>query len=97
MQIDGRKDAVDETLKKRINRLKRKMYFQDSHAVAQALVTIVKAARHHPQFGKYIGRDCMSVIVPRECGFQTMYHPDKRAPASYVLQHLIAATGGGED
>lgn len=92
VQIDGCKDAVDETLRKRINELKRKLYFQDSHAVAQALVTIVRAAGHHPQFGKYIGRDCMSAIVPRAGGFQTMYHPDGGSPVSYV-PHLIMPSG----
>ncbi|MCL5962180.1 MAG: hypothetical protein M1358_23170 [Chloroflexi bacterium] len=90
VQIDGRKDAVDETLQNRINKLKRKMYFQDSHMVAQALVTIVRAAGQHPQFGKYIGRDCMSVILARTGGFQTMYHPDQGDVVNYP-PHLIPA------
>jgi len=94
VQIDGCKDAVDGTLRKRVNKLKRKMYFQDGHTVAQTLVTIVRAAGRHPQFGKYIGRDCMSAIVPREGGLQTMYHPDKGTPVSYA-PHLIVPSVTG--
>lgn len=89
VQIDGCKDAVDETLRKRINKLKRRMYFQDSYTVAHALVTIVRAAERHPQFGRYIARDCVSVIVFREGGFQTMYHPDKGAHVSYAPNLIV--------
>ncbi len=92
VQIDGREEAVDETLRKRINKLKRKMFFQDSRTVAQTLVTIVRAAGRHPQFKTCIGRDCMSVIVPRAGSFHSMYHTDKGAPVSYD-QHLIVPAG----
>ncbi|MCL5962187.1 MAG: hypothetical protein M1358_23205 [Chloroflexi bacterium] len=34
VQIDGCKEALDENLRKRINKQKRKMYFQESHTVA---------------------------------------------------------------
>jgi len=39
---------------------------RDGEATAAAMVGIVQRAADHPEYGRYIGRDCMVAIAPRE-------------------------------
>ena len=52
------------------------------------MVTLIRAAARHGKYGKYIGRCCMSIVVPREGSFTGAYHPDQARKTQH-FPHLV--------
>jgi hypothetical protein len=60
----------------------------DPKPVVQQMVKIIRDASEHPDFGRYIGRDCMSIVLPRP-GFgdpTTEYLPEAGTHIGYTPQ-----------
>lgn len=62
------KDAIAKAInrrtrviERRLERVQRGSGNRDDGAIAEELVKVVRMASRHPQYGKYIGRDCMGV------------------------------------
>ena len=96
VDIAGTEEAVDKSIRQRIKRLNRKRFFhvKDGKVVAQELVSLIRAATRTPQFGKWVGRNCMTVVVKPRSGdcFDVQYHPDRASPQMYA-PHLIVPGG----
>ena len=67
------KDAVakainrrTQVIKRRLERVQRGSGNRNDGAVAKELVKILRMASRHPQYGKYVGRDCMGVQINSE-------------------------------
>lgn len=83
IQVDGTeaalfsRDAIAKAINRRTRVIHRRLERMESGAplrsreeVAGELVHIVRMATHHPDYGKYIGRDCMAVSCrPHNLGF----------------------------
>jgi hypothetical protein len=92
IDIFGSEAAVEKPIRRQIIKLARKRSFhkQDAHEIADILVAFIRAASETRSVGKYVGRNCMTVIIkPRpEEPMVTKYHPDMNSPVQYA-PHLI--------
>lgn len=92
IDILGSEAAVEKPIRRRINKLARKRFFhrQDAYEIAEILVSFIRAASKTRSVGKYVGRNCMTVIIkPRpEEPMITKYHPEMNSPVQYS-PHLI--------
>ena len=60
-----------------------------SKTTAERLTWLVKRASRHPRYGKYIGRDCLSVVIhPNSPAMPTHYHPGKASTVEHG-PHLV--------
>ncbi|MFZ3079230.1 MAG: hypothetical protein WA109_06045 [Bellilinea sp.] len=89
----GTEPAMIQPILTRINNLAReKCFHQNSdEVIAQELVDIIREAAQTPRYGKYIGRNCMAVIVlppGSEQSFKSIYFPDQASPEEFA-PHLI--------
>ena len=83
--------AIDRAIHQRIKKLKRQRFFQkaEGEAVAERLVSLVRAATRTARTGGYIGRNCMSVTItplpdyPKNCELRSSYHPDGQRSIAY--------------
>jgi hypothetical protein len=78
---------IPEWLGRRLHKRIRRLLACKPRAVADELVLIVRAATRTPDFGKYVGRNCMAVIINppgAEYGFESTYYPDHRSPQSHA-------------
>jgi hypothetical protein len=74
------KDAIAKSIKRRMGVIERRLERtqrgsgnRNDSAIAHELVRIVRMASRHPQYGKYIGRDCMTVIMNSETPSTTVH------------------------
>jgi len=96
ISINGTQQAVNRPIIRKIKELIRNRFFQQQECkiVADKLVSLIREAADTPKFGRYIGRNCMSVTMtpnPND-GFVTKYYPDKASPFQYS-PHLITTPG----
>jgi hypothetical protein len=91
LAIHGREDSVTDTIGKIIPRVRRRFFTRSPDERAGILVDLVRRAANHPTVGKYIGKDCMSVIVRPSADFVSRYHPFSKEPIEFA-PHLV--TGG---
>lgn len=93
--VNGCEQAVDKPIHRRIRKLHRKRFFhrEQPEVIADTVVSLIRAASRTRPYGRFVGRDCMTVVLKAssEEGINTKYHPDKRSPVTY-MPHLI--TGG---
>ncbi len=82
--INGREDAVPNTIGAAINRVRKRLLDVSPERRAGVLVDLIRRAADHPTSGKYIGKDCMSVIVPALGDFVARYHPAGSDPVQYA-------------
>lgn len=61
------------TIERRLERSQRGSGNRDDNAIATELVNVVRMASRHPKYGKYIGRDCMSVVTNSETSAMTTH------------------------
>lgn len=92
IDIFGNVTAVEKPIRRRIRRLAQKRFFhrQDASEIAKNLVSFIRAASKTRSVAKYVGRNCMTVIIksrPEEPVI-TKYHPDMNSPVQY-FPHLI--------
>ena len=92
IDIFGIETAVEKPIRRQIRKLARKKFFhkQDVLEIAKTLVLFIRMASKMPSFGRYIGRNCMTVIIkpnPKE-PMITEYHPEMESPVQY-LPHVI--------
>jgi hypothetical protein len=96
ISINGTQRAVSRPLLRKIKGLIRNSFFQNkgSEIVADELVSLIREAAETPQFGQYIGRNCMAVAMSLNAndGFVTKYYPEKISPYRYS-PHLITPPG----
>ena len=66
-------DAIAKAINRRMRVIERRLESslsgsgnRNDGAIAEELVPVVRTASRHPQYGKYIGRDCMTVITNSE-------------------------------
>lgn len=50
-------------INRKLERVQRGPGTRDDSAIVNELVSVVRMASRHPQYGKYIGRDCMGVAI----------------------------------
>jgi hypothetical protein len=93
--INGCKPAVDKPIMRRVRKLARKRFFhhEEESVIAAKLVFFIRAASNTLNFGRFIGRNCMTVIIHPKHHFITKYHAEKDTPTEY-MPHLI--TGNKE-
>jgi hypothetical protein len=82
--INGCEDAVTGTIDRAIQSVRRRFLNKTADKRADTLVELVRRAADHATLGKYIGKDCMSVIVPAFGAFIARYHPTESHPAQYA-------------
>lgn len=56
------------------------------------LVSLVRAAASHPLGEKWIGRDCMSIMIADDLETVAQYHPHGKAPPVTYGPHLVGPT-----
>jgi hypothetical protein len=96
ISINGSQRAVSRPLLRRFKGLLRTSFFQKkgSDIVADQLVSLIREAAATPQFGQYIGHNCMAVTIsvnPSE-SFVTKYYSERPSPCGYS-PHLITPPG----
>jgi hypothetical protein len=100
--IHGCEKAITEKIEHKLKRLRKKRFFQnnDSNAVALKLVEVIREASNTPDYGKYIGRDCLTIATSRNPSddVEILYHPGKEAPIRYgpYIIHPIGSVKGIE-
>lgn len=74
------KDPIAKAIHRRAGVVKRKLERsqrgsgnRDDSAIAEELVAVVRMASRHPRYGKYIGRDCMTVLTNSETPAMTTH------------------------
>ena len=74
------KDPIAKAILRRTRTIERKLEKgqrgsgnRDDDAIVKELVRVVRMASRHPQYGKYIGRDCMTVITNSETSAMTTH------------------------
>lgn len=97
VQYHGMESAVIQPIHKRIDRLARRKFFHNNEGevIAQEIVNLIRAAARTPSYGKYIGRNCMAVIVSppgSEQGFKSIYYPDLASPEEFMPHLLLGGT-----
>jgi len=66
-----------------------------AEALVARTVAMVRRAAKRPAARGLIGRDCMSIVVPRDGSMATAsYHPDTRDPVSYA-PNFVRSVGDG--
>lgn len=60
-------------VKRRLERSQRGSGNRDDGAIADELVSVVRMASRHPEYGKYIGRDVMTVVMNSETRNMTVF------------------------
>jgi hypothetical protein len=84
IMINGREDAVDGSIDLAIPSVRRRFLHKTADKRAKVLVELVRRAADHATLGKYIGKDCMSVVVPASGEFIAHYHPAGSDPVQYA-------------
>ena len=89
----GMEPAMTPPILTLIDNLANEKYFHQNsdETISQKLVDIVREASQTPRYGKYIGRNCMAVVVyppGNEQSFRTIYYPDQSSPKVF-MPHLI--------
>jgi hypothetical protein len=79
---------LDDTIDRRLGTFRKDSVRRPPAEVADMMVDLIRAAARHGKYGKYIGRNCMSIIVPREGSFTGSYHPDKARKTQHY-PHLV--------
>lgn len=82
--FNGREDALDDTIGKIIERVRRHFLRRSPDERARILVDLIRRAADHPTVGKYIGKDCTTVIVRPLENFVSCYHSVKGDPVEYA-------------
>jgi hypothetical protein len=94
--INGCELALTEKIHLKFKRLTKKRFFQNNNAtaIANKLVDIIREASESPNYGKYIGKDCMTVAMSRnpKDDIEFRYHPAKASPITYG-PHIIDPRG----
>lgn len=74
------KDAIAKAIKRRMVIIKRRLERtqrgsgnRNDEVIADELVRITRTASRHPKYGKYIGRDCMTVVMNSETPTMTVH------------------------
>jgi hypothetical protein len=74
------RDATAKAIHRRAGVVKRKLEREqrdsgnrDDDAIAKELVKVVRMTNRHPEHGKYIGRDCMTVVINSETPTMTTH------------------------
>jgi hypothetical protein len=66
-----------------------------AEALVARAIALVRRAAQRPAARDLIGRDCMSIVVPRDGSMaNTNYHPDTRDPVSYA-PNFVRSVGDG--
>ena len=66
LTIVGAELALDDTIDRRLGTFRKDSVRRPPAEVADMMVDLIRAAARHGKYGKYIGRCCMSIVVPRE-------------------------------
>jgi hypothetical protein len=66
LTIVGAELALDDTIDRRLGTFRKDSVRRPPAEVADMMVNLIRAAARHGKYGKYIGRCCMSIVVPRE-------------------------------
>jgi hypothetical protein len=82
--INGRENAVDGSIDLAIPSVRRRFFHETADKRADVLVELVRRAADHPKQGRYIGKSCMSVVVPVSGEFIARYHPAESDPVQYA-------------
>lgn len=85
----GAKLAIPGTVDRRLKKVRKSTFRQSGAMVEDKLISLIRGASLHETYGKFIGRDCMSMHVPREPGiFPGKYHDHKGGEVHYS-PHLV--------
>ena len=60
---NGTEVALERSVSRRIGQKARKIYDQEGELAALELVSLIRSASRDPEHGRFIGRDCLSVVV----------------------------------
>lgn len=94
--VNGAEEAVVGTIDAAIPAVRRRFLRHTADKRAEMLVELVRRAADHPTIGKYIGKECMSVVVPASGDFITRYHP-VAAEAVHYAPHLLTTAMAFKD
>jgi len=90
--INGSELALTGEISHKLKRLRKKRFFQNETAgiIASRLVNVIREASRAPNHGKYIGRDCMTVVISRNLSEDIVceYHPEGESLMRYA-PHII--------
>jgi len=84
----GMDSAMNRSVWRRLIQKAPKIYEQDGDRAALELVSLIRSASRDPKDGHYIGRNCMSIVIPLNGEARAMYHAENASPESYG-PHLI--------
>jgi len=88
IMVNGCEAVVYDTFWPSIEHRLKKLSGQSAQEVSEQLVLLIRWAAHDKKFGKYIGQDIMSTIIPASGDFEASYYPLKAESQSYA-PHLI--------
>jgi hypothetical protein len=98
--ISGAEKAIKEDIDSLLKQLRRRQFFEknDANSIAVKLVEIVRRASLDKDYGKYIGRDCMTVAMTLGKGVDSdfLYHPENSTTVRYA-PHIIHPKGTIKD
>ncbi|MHB8577652.1 MAG: hypothetical protein ACYDCQ_20255 [Dehalococcoidia bacterium] len=84
----GMTTAVDTTLRRRMSKMRRHIYYGGGPVAVPLLVSQIRMAARHPVSGTRIGTSCMSVVISRTGPMEADYHPLHASP-HHFMPHLI--------
>ena len=82
--VHGTEQAVHDGLNAAINKLRTRLFQQSPRRIARGLVQTLRIASKHPQYGKYIGRDCMANLVLPSGKIISEYISEKKGKIVYA-------------
>lgn len=89
--ITGTEPAVDqETLPRLMNQLHMKLH---PYEMCDSVVREIRLAAKHPQYGRYIGTNCMSVTTTWDSTATAMYHPVHGSAVQYAPNFIQTFPG----
>ena len=107
--LNGTEPAVSEKyfdgrIKLLIKRLRRASSFNDMQSIRSQSVSLIRIGASHKQWGKYIGKNCITAIMPKSTGAaECEYFPEKDKGQLFA-PHLVTSfmavsdiTVGGRD
>lgn len=84
--------AVKPNTKRRIRALVKRS--RDYPRTTDAMVREIRHAADHPEYGQWVGKNCMSVVISRDGKREAVYHPAHGDLISYGPNFIQVLRGG---
>ena len=86
--INGAEAAITPELTTAIRKIRRRFLRLSPEQRVTVFVDVLRRASHNPNYGRLIGRDCMSTILNVADGLSTQFYPENESPLSYTPHYV---------